>query len=246
MITVYYGMNPRLVWAHARAKEPYNVYEDFLTKNFDGRTKNLETLGYHRCPAFGEEMTNVYGIKSIYDFRYRLTGNPDNPGELHSDYDDVFYERNGVRARCFDQKLFTMGVYYYFFTEEDHLLMSYQHPYLEDNRFTDRCVLIPGRLDIGRYFRGLDLSYHLRDSVDNFQIKQEDTYAYVKFHTEEKIQFKRFLFSPTLIENDDHMMREKMYKMSHKRLGLRYFYNIFKLNGYKKKALKEIKENLCE
>ena len=31
MITVYYGMNPRLVWAHTRAKEPYNVYEDFLS-----------------------------------------------------------------------------------------------------------------------------------------------------------------------------------------------------------------------
>ena len=89
MITVYYGMNPTLVWAHARAKEPYNVYEDFLSTNVDGSDKNLETLGYHRCPSFGEEMTNVYGLKSIYDFRYRLTGNPDQPDELKSDYPNV-------------------------------------------------------------------------------------------------------------------------------------------------------------
>ena len=243
MITVYYGMNPRLVWAHTRAKEPYNVYEDFLSTNADGSEKNLETLGYHRCPAFAAEMTNVYGLKSIYDFRYRLTGNPDNPGELHSDYDDTFFERNGVRARCFEQKLFTMGVYYYFFTEEDTLEMSYIHPYLEDNRFTERCILIPGKLDIGVYLRGLDMSYHLREKNTDFQIKQEDTYAYVKFHTKEKIQFKKFLFSPTLMNLDDWMMREKQYKMSHKRLGLKYFYNIFKHNGFKKKVLKEIKEN---
>ena len=148
-------------------------------------------------------------------------------------------------ARCFEQKLFTMGVYYYFFTEEDHLEMSYQHPYLEDNRFTERSILIPGKLDIGVYLRGLDVSYHLREHNLDFQIKQEDTYAYVKFHTKEKIKFKKFLFSPRLIDLDSWMMREKQYKMNHKRLGLKYFYKIFKNNGFKKKVLKEIKENIC-
>jgi hypothetical protein len=67
----------------------------------------------------------------------------------------------------------------------------------------------------------------------------------VKFHTKEKIEFKKFLFSPTLMDLDDWMMREKQYKMSHKKLGLKYFYNIFKHNGFKKKVLKEIKENIC-
>ena len=67
---------------------------------------------------------------------------------------------------------------------------------------------------------------------------------YIKFHTKKKLKFKQFLWTPKLEEMGLQMMAAKGGKYDY--MNLDYYYNIFDRFNFKKKMLKNIKENLCK
>jgi hypothetical protein len=217
-------------WQRATPPEP--VLKRFLDNaNSEG---DVSTIKF--CPAFRKELENLYGIGSLYDYEFELANN----GIQTALYDQSFFDWH-VLPRSLEDKFFSFSQEFIFFTDHPSLMMTGNlTPYMEDNNITERCIPVPGQFDIGKWFRPVEFSFFLKKDFNTFKINSGEIYQYVKFHTDEKINFVQFRYSEKLAEYMKGTMgvRENKKKFI---TSLEYFYNKFKL---KKHILKEIKENI--
>ena len=54
----------------------------------------------------------------------------------------------------------------FFFTDEPSLEMSLLPAYLEDNSVVNSTIIIPGKLDIGKYFRTSGFAFHMKQNCN--------------------------------------------------------------------------------
>jgi len=235
MITIYWGVNTDFSPEGIRAEAPISI----LQKISQERIPKDSGLGqqYNRCPAFIDELTNLYGIKSYYDFTLRFGEN----GEISSDHGREFFDQH-VEVRS--PNLFDFHQAFFFFTEEPSLEISLLPPYLEDNSVINSTIMVPGKIDIGKYFRSLASAFHMKQNCNEVIFSRKEICFYIRFHTKKKLQFKQFLFTPEIIQLDYLMGSAKNFKYDIMKLD--YYYNIFERFNFKKKILKGIKENLCK
>lgn len=150
--------------------------------------------GINGCPAVNEDMHNVFGLQSIYDYEFTMK----DEGVVSLYNDQAFADRHLV-VRSKENKFFTFRQDFIFFTDSPSLLMtSNMFPYLEDNSVTERCMIPQGTFDIGKWFRNTDFTFYLKQNYNTFKISSGDVYSYIKFHTTEKINFIEY-------RHDDHM-----------------------------------------
>jgi hypothetical protein len=219
-----------------RAEEPEPIYKGFIKDiNFkDGGT----ALQY--CPAVKDYMKNTFSLKSIYDYNFKIMDNENNV--MSNLYDQRFLNEH-VTVRSKVEKVFSFTQEIVFFTEEKSLNMSAGIlPFLEDNNITKRCRVIPGTVDIGRWFRIIDFAFYLKKDYDSFEIEEGEIFQYLKFDTKDKIIFKQFRANEKLksYTNDtSNVGRNRL----HKSRILETYYSKF---NYKKEIIKEIKENLIK
>jgi len=213
-----------------RAEQPVSVYETLMKKNEFSETK------ISMCPAFTLDTKNLFGIKSIYSYNFSL-----NTTEISSNlYDQSFFDRH-VLVRSMKERTFSFLQYYTFFTDSDSLMMSANvQPYLETNNVVnDRCVCFPGSFDIGKWYRNVEFSFHLKNQFNDFVINEGEIYSYIKFHTREKINFIQHRHTPVLASHLASVIAAKDYKTSTR--NLLSYYKMFK---HKKIILKEIEQNI--
>lgn len=212
-----------------RAEEPVSIFSKFVKENTD--IKNSVDV----CPAFQLEHHNVFGLKSIYSYSFSV----ENDSVISKMYDEEFYHWH-VAVRNFKRKFFTFSQEVVFFTDEPSLEMTGGiTPYLENNNITDRCTVIPGRFDIGKWYRPLEFAFFLKPQYNEFKINQDEIFQYIKFHTDKKINFVQFKQTENLKEYLANLMNVRVNKKSV--FSLDYYYKKFNL---KKFILKEIKENV--
>ena len=189
-ITVYWAC---LENEWMRAKNPDPVLKKFYkNQNILSEDKNsLKAINH--CPVFNETMSNVYEIKSIYDYNFKINFEK-NICESNL-YDQDFFNRH-VMIRSLENKFFSFLNQYIFFTDEKSLKMTaYQHPIFEDNEITKRCMIIPGTYDIAKWFRPLEFAFILKKEFNEFKVNEQDILYYIQFHTKEQIIFKQFLLT---------------------------------------------------
>ena len=228
MITVYWAcVNPE--WM--RVEEPLPLYSEFI------KTKSSESE-YLRCPAVKEYLHNTFKLPALYECNFKLTehGILGIPGQKNVD--------KAITLRSIKDRLVHLEYTFIFFTEEDSLEVSLFHPYLEDTYFSRNTTVIPGKLDIGKYFRTTDCGFHLSKSTDKLAIKERESFSYLKIHTEEEIELKQFRVNNTLINAIQDVLSIKEHRDSKYRY-LSWYYNKFKKSNWKPSILQEIKNNLC-
>jgi len=235
MITIYWGVNTVMFPEGIRAEAPISILQKMpkerIPKDADSGQR------YDRCPSFIDELTNLYGIKPYIDFKLGIGEN----GVSSPNYDQEFYDRH-VHIRSLPGNLLELKLQYVFFTEEPSLEMSLLPAYLEDNNVINSTIMIPGKIDIGKYFRGLAFAFHMKQKCNKVSFSRKEISFYVRFHTKEKLRFKQFIFTPEIDRLDVLMMQAKNFKYD--LMKLNYYYNIFERFNFKKKILKNIKENL--
>jgi hypothetical protein len=232
-ITVYWAC---LENEWMRAVEPESVSKRFY-KNKKITSKNkLSPSALNYCPVFNERINNLYAIKSIYEYSFSI----ENGICISKMYDQNFFN-NHINIRSVENKFFSFMNKYIFFTDEKSLEVgAYEYPVFEENDITKKCMIIPGRYDIGKWFRPLEFPFILKNEFDDFSVKREDILYYLKFYTNKNIIFKQFL--PTDNINNFWKSTTDLNAYNNKRFGsIENFYKMFKL---KDKILKEIKENL--
>lgn len=217
-----------------RAQEPIAIY-----KNFAEKAKNIKT-GISLCPSIKVYMNNMFALKSIYDYEFTVDKETNQITSLN--YDQKFFMDHCV-IRSESDKIFSFHQKFIFFTEENSLKMSGGiFPFLEDNDITKRCIVIPGQFDIAKWFRPLEFAFMLKDDQDTFKIKENDSFQYLNFHTDEKIIFKQFAMNDKLREYIFYIGESK----ENRRTKIRNLENYYSMFKNKKRIIKEIKDNIVE
>lgn len=229
-ITVYWAC---LEDETLRAKEPQPIYNKILLKE---STKNSGLLF---CPGFKDYTKNIFGLQSLYDYEFTIENNQ----VFSKTYDQNFYDIHMV-VRSIEDKLFSFCQRFIFFTEEDELLMSANmQPFFEENSISERCMLVPGTFDIGKWFRNIDFAFYLKNNFNTFNINEGDIFQYIKFHTNKKIIFKQFYMDDFLEKQYQNVLDSKKNREPGVFRNLSSYYSLAR---NKKNIIKAIKKNIIK
>jgi hypothetical protein len=190
----------------------------------------------NKCPVFNESFKNLYTMKSVYD--YEFTFDPETKTFNSPMYDEAWFNDH-ILVRSAETRFFSFKNRYIFFTDAQSLPTSfYEYPYLEQNGVTKACLPTQGKYDIGKWFRHSEFPFFLKEGENTFKVNVNDVYSYIRFHTDEKIDFVQFRFSDKLEQyrKDGESLNKagNLKKMSK-------YYAAFK---NKNAILEEIKKNL--
>jgi hypothetical protein len=218
-------------WMRATAPEP--VSSLFYKSNlFDKADPGLDMV---HCPAFNDNLKNVYALRSIYSYSFSLSN-----GNVESkDYDQAFFDRH-VIIKSINKRLFSFSQAFVFFTDAPSLKVTLSEPpFLEMNEVTKRTLILPGSMDIGKWFRNTDTMFYLRPEFDEFTISEGDVYGYIRFHTDQPINFIQFRQSHEL----NYYLLDSIRAKENKKRSYKMFkyYDMFRS---KELVLKEIHNNI--
>lgn len=213
-----------------RSSEP-----EVVTKLAFNRQMFLESSAF-RCPAIRNYLKNTFALKSLYEYEFEI----EKDRVKATNYDQIFFDKH-VSIRSIENKLFSFLQSFIFFTDVDSLEFSFLQPFLEENNVNERCILFPGKIDIAKWYRTTDFAFKLKDKYNSFKIEENEIFAYVQFHTNEKINFINYRFNDKLKSLCYDILNSKNYQNSNVFRNLEYRYKLFKT---KKIILKEIKDNI--
>jgi hypothetical protein len=203
--------------------------------------KILPDLDIHQdfkiCPAFRDQFKNTYSLSFPFDYNLYF-----DKEKIYSPDKDQNFFNDLIYIRSLKNHFYSINIRYIFFCEDD-LLMSMEPAYFTENSFTCNANLIPGKFNIGKWFRPLDCAFFLKKNSSALEIKKDDIFSYIKFHTDDDLEFKRFIRS----ENIKKLL-EEIYSMRKQReqkiVPLSFFYSYFEKIKIKNKILTEIRNNL--
>ena len=189
------------------------------------RIKNLT-----RCPAFSNLAKNIYYVENPISTEF----------EIQNKKIKFLSENSNVITYIDDTMIY--GNSYIFFCEEDLQIML-TSPFFSETNYTDYGMVIPGKFNISKWFRPINLEMLLINQRNYFKIKEHEHMAYFIFLTDDKIKLKRFNLNKTLkkIANTCATTNEWW-----KNIPLIKKYNRFIETKTNKLVIKEIKKELVE
>jgi hypothetical protein len=227
---VYYGS-----WANIFSYDIEPLASHLENNIFSVKDSNHQVS---QCPAVKEYLKNVFIVKSTYQYDFNWTGS-----DIASTMYDQKFFNNYIIARNVNTGLLSYtGNTPMFISESDDLNMSLENPYLHDNDISRNLFVIPGKFNIGKHIpRPLELSCKFK-KIGSVQINEGDALFYVRFFTQEKIIFKKFIFSENLKSITGKYLENKNYTKGIK--PLQWWYDLVSRHNLKKHFLREIKKNL--
>jgi hypothetical protein len=222
-------------WLRSTAPESVSSLY-FKSEKYDGENRRLN-LQY--CPGFKDNLKNLFAIRSIHDYSFSIID-----GEVVSPMQDQYFFDKHVLIRSIDKKAFSFKTHYLFFTDEKSLEMTaYEYPFFEENNITNACIPIPGKFDIGKWFRPIEFPFYLKNNITEFKVNHKEIMFYLRFNTNKKINFKQFRATELInsFAKENVASSIGLTKGLSNPGGMESFYKIMKT---KKLILKEIKKNL--
>ena len=188
---------------------------------------------YPKCPAFVNEFKNTFVIKSPTDFSINIDPSTSNPILSPTSFPEI-------SVRQPQSKLFDLHIGTYFFSGEE-VEISQIPASIHYNNFTENTMLLSGKYNIHKWFRPINPSGKFL--IPKINVKRGDALYYVKFHTNKKIKFINFNFTPEIMKVAENCISVKTLQSN---FSLTSLYNMFTQIGYQKKLLKEIKKNITD
>jgi hypothetical protein len=247
-IVVYWS--PSVIGWEMLYEEPKSIYSDIKNKvNRNLHKKNSNMLA---CPASNDVLQNVYVIKSTIDDYYTL------PVEYLKELEQLEFiaeeimlpgNKNKIAFSVMRQSTLEeywdieYNLHWVFFAEEP-LKMKVTSPYFPHNAPAPGAFVTAGQMDIGQWFRNINLNYFVPKTATSMEFKVDDSLMYLEFMTDKKIVFKRFQITP-LIESILQETAESPSRYG-THLPLVKRYEMAKKSKLRERVLTEIKKNLIE
>lgn len=225
------------------------LYEDFQSVyNVLKSNKNDDSPhNFFKCPSVINATKNVFVLNNPLHTKIKIEHKHIHPfAEPGMNITAVPLSKSYIGSSIVhepsikENTLVQYGLYFYFFAEED-LEMSMSSPFFQKADYTKYGAIVPGSLNIGSWFRRINIEFNLWNNVDELEIKEGEPLVYFSFPSDVNIKLQRF------------NMTEKLYHIA-KTLGessewepgvsLKKRYQRFKNSRTNELVLKEIKNNL--
>jgi len=102
-------------------------------------------------------------------------------------------------------------------------------------------MVVPGRFDIGKWFRPMNMEFQLWEGVSEMKIAANEALCYIHFNTDKKIVFKKFIMTREMDKLLVSILRASPYRRF-ARLSDRY--RVFEQSQSKQRVLKLIQKQL--
>jgi hypothetical protein len=212
-------------------EEPKSLYHS-LSEN---REKENDK-SFFNCPSFTSFSKNILVIrnplKSHYFFENSFIRATD--GSLAGEISHSPSIKNNI--------LFVLFHSFIFFSEEE-VELSMTSPFFHHAQHLKYGAIVPGKLNIGLWYRSLTLEFNLWEGVNELVLEKNEPIAYLHFNTSEKINLKRF-YNTDKLKKISYTMANSAYWEP--KVPLLKRYQRFKNSQISKIVLQEIKNNLIE
>lgn len=224
--------------------EPKSLYSELAAKKAPSPPRD-NTNDFLRCPATTDLFKNTFVVRAPVDTNVLI-----NFGARHiKQIGDTFVDESTYNIKLdfihqptlTDHNLIDYNHPILFFSEEETMELTLTPPYFDNVNSYRSGVIIPGRFDIAKWFRPVNMEFQLWPGVKTLSIPAGEALCYVHFNTDKKITLKRFI-----INRDIERLIASIAKVSpfrrYARLSERY--KAFEQSQSKQRVLKLIQKQL--
>lgn len=220
--------------------EPKNL---FSTLPISGKQKDSITS----CPAVKNALKNVFSISAVINDLHNLQ--PDVLASLATtESNEVHIQTNGliginkIRKSSYEGFInIGYNMSWLFFASEP-VEIKWTAPFFPAFSPTEDALLSPGQMNIGKWYRSINLDWHIPITATKFEIKKDKPLAFIEVLTDKKVTFHRYQMTSRLT----HIAREMA--QSPERYGrfktLKERYLMASQSSIPEMVLKEIRANL--
>tara|TARA_R100000951_G_C2597551_1_gene167125 strand:+ start:173 stop:877 length:705 start_codon:yes stop_codon:yes gene_type:complete len=225
-----------------KVSEIVNIELEPLLTELNSKYKVYEGIkNVLKCYALQDHVKNTFIYRSPVSMKVTYTG--DARKYIISGVTVDNQEEFNLLIYNFDSEhvyQLLMGFGLNIISKEDSLPMSI-HPANYHKTDISRFSIVTGSYDCGKWFRPTHLSIFNPEEKD-FEIKRGDPLFYVKFHTEDKVQLKRFNMNEEVFSHVESTIQVKKYLTSTKLNKLYTLYKKSKLKPLLIRAVESLQE----
>ena len=224
--------------------EPKSLYEEMVAKKAPLKDNALDFL---RCPATSDLMKHTFVVRAPVDTHVALNFDSRRTKDLNTN--SAYENTHKVKLEFVHQPtLLNHNLVNYshpivFFSEEETMIATLTAPYFEKVSSYESGVIVPGRFDIAKWFRPMNMEFQLWTGVDTLKISAGEALCYLHFDTDKKIVLKRFVTNNEIEKLIASFIKVSPFK-KFARLSERY--KMFKESNSKQRVLKLIQKQLIE
>lgn len=219
-----------------------SLYEETLAKKVDLKDNVND---YIRCPGFSDLAKNTFvhrvplDVHATLDFKNKRANYIfKNQLDQHKTKVKLDFMREPT---LHDHNLIQLSWPIIFFSEEDSMMATLTPPYFEKVSSSEYGVTVPGRFDIGKWFRPMNTEFQLWPGVNEIKVSANEALCYIHFDTNKKIIFRKFIMSKEMDRLLVSILKASPFRR-YAKLSDRY--KIFEQSQSKERILKLIQKQL--
>lgn len=190
-----YPAHDRLDLNHLYA-EPKSLYEEVVAKK---APLKMDSPDFLRCPATSDLLRNTFVVRAPVDTNVSLnfeTKRSKPIDETPSDQSKYKVKLDFAhQPTLLNHNLIEYTYPILFFSEDESMPTTLTPPYFERVVSYSCGVIVPGRFDIAKWFRPMNMEFQLWPGVTTLNVPANEALCYVHFHTDKKVVLKRFIIS---------------------------------------------------
>jgi hypothetical protein len=218
--------------------EPETLISYLYKKRSDLPKEQYARNTFFSCPVFSNLSKNIFILENPLNTNITL-----NKNNIEYNGDTGIPSLIVHPPSLKDQTLFVYNMKWVFFTEEESLKMRLTSPYFSNSQHVQYGSIVPGQLDIGKWFRNITLEYNLWEGIKEFNINKGEHLAYIEFDTDKNVELVRFKLN---LELKTYLESTASSSNWEPRVKIVERYDRFKRSGMKNLVMKEILNNVVD
>lgn len=178
-------------------REPQSVINNFAKQTVSGSS-------ILRCPATRETLRNVYSLNSNVHENIDLS-QIDYQAISQTDITEPFFlnieSTVGIKVIRNTSYSGFININYnlaWMMFASEPLTVRMTAPFFPVSSPTEGAIFAVGQFDIGRWYRPMNLDYHIPIGSKKFEIQKNESLAFLEFMTDRPINFLRYELTPEL------------------------------------------------
>jgi hypothetical protein len=217
--------------------DPENIFDELKKIVNPGIGSN----SFLTCPSVSDKFKKTYILKNTLTSTFNFD---ENQNITSMNKDSAYVNLYTIRKSTLKNTNSLVYKMQWIFFSEESIVADFSAPYFHEPKYLNYGSIIPGKLDIGKWFRpyNAEIITWQKDGLISFQ--ENEPLAYVSFNTDKNINLIRFNMNPVLMKYAESCMNAPSNYGNHLPLIKRY--ERFKNSRMNEMILKEIKNNALE